>query len=84
MEKIDEAKEIKRLAKQIEEPKKETKKLRLIKNSYKTDGKELKQFKVTVPSKFLDLIKLNEDNAIVLAGLDKKENKITIEIKKNG
>lgn len=71
-----EKKELDRIKKQDNEPKDEEKITPLVVN--------LNQFKIAIPKKFSDILKLNTEKYKAKFTLHKKENKLTMEIIKNG
>lgn len=79
-ERLDALKEMKD---KVSNPGIESKDLPIIKNSYNTKDKIIDQYKIALPKKFVDFLKLKEKNYKAKATLDKKQNKLTIEIGKN-
>jgi hypothetical protein len=79
----EEIKILKEMEKEVNSPKEETKELPLVKNSYSKDGKEINQFKINIPKKYADIIKLDKENFKVVSKLDKKNNKLIFEVIRN-
>jgi len=78
-----EIKELKKLQRETESPKEEDKVIPLIKNSYKIRGKQVNQYKINVPKKFADFLRLDKGEFKVKSILDKENNKIIFEVTKN-
>ncbi len=86
----EEIREIKTIRGNTNEPANEKTRTQLIVNKISIKDKkteELKSFnqvKVTIPKKFLNIIKIDKDTHQAEFTLNKKEKKITMEITKNG
>lgn len=65
------------------DPKKEEEPIKIIENKIKTEKREFSQFKLAIPKKFSDFLKLNNLDFKATASLHKEENKIIITIQKN-
>lgn len=76
----NEIEELKEEKKRVTLPKIEEKKLPLIKNTYTLGRKKVVQYKINIPKKFADYINLDKEKFKAIAKLDKKENKIIIEV----
>jgi len=79
-EKLDALKEMKD---KVNNPGLESKDVPIIKNSYGAKDKIIDQYKIALPKKFVDFLRLNKDSYGAKATLDKKQNKIIIEVRKN-
>jgi len=78
-----EIEELKKLQKETESPKLETKDVPLVKNNYKVKGKKINQYKINIPKKFSDFLEFDKKEIKVKATLDKENNKIIFEVFEN-
>jgi hypothetical protein len=76
----NEIEELKEEKKRVTLPKIEEKSLPLVKNTYTLGGKKVVQYKINIPKKFADYIKLDKEKFKAIAKLDKERNKIIIEV----
>ncbi|MCD4771460.1 hypothetical protein K8R30_03525 [archaeon] len=78
-----EIKELKKIQKEIKDPATETKIVPLVKNIYKSGGKQVNQYKINVPKKFADFLEFDKKKIKVEVVLDKENHKITFEVSEN-
>jgi len=83
----EELEELEKIKKQSNEPRNEEEIVHLVKNKIVIKDKEKKkiirrfnQFKVSIPKKFVDILKLDEEKDKAKFTLIKKENKLIMEI----
>ena len=75
-----EIEELKKIQKETESPKLETKIVPLVKNSYKVKNKKINQYKINIPKRFTDFLEFDKKEIKVEAILDKENNKIIFEV----
>lgn len=76
--------EVADIKKELDEPYIEKMPISIMQNKGIVKGKEFIQFRVSIPKKFSDLVGLNKDDFNAEISLDKNNNKLQINITKNG
>lgn len=76
------SKEMKQIKEEIDDPYIESLPTSIMENKGVVKKKAFKQFRVAIPKKFADLIKLNKEDFQAEISLNKEENKLEISISK--